>query len=85
MPSKRKESPQWRWRTLEQFDPGLRVAIVAAGGTITSLARLIGIAPQAIAQWTKVPADRIIEIERATGVDRERLRPDLYRRYRRAG
>ena len=37
--------------------------------------------PQAISQWDQVPAERVVEVERATGVPRERLRPDLFREF----
>jgi DNA-binding transcriptional regulator YdaS (Cro superfamily) len=79
MAAKRRRAT-WRWRSPEDFDPGLRLAVKAAGGTMTDLARLLGIAPQAIAQWDEIPAGRILDIERVTKVDREKLRPDLYRR-----
>ena len=71
-----------RWRHPEQLNPGLRLAVEAAGGSMTDLARLLGIAPQAVAQWDEVPAGRILDVERVTKVARERLRPDLYRRHR---
>lgn len=61
------------------MNSGLRAAIKAAGG-IRPLARALGITHQAILQWKRVPAERVIEIERITGIDREHLRPDLYRR-----
>lgn len=35
---------------------------------------------QAISQWTRVPAERVAHVEAATGIPREQLRPDLYRR-----
>jgi DNA-binding transcriptional regulator YdaS (Cro superfamily) len=60
-------------------DPGLQAAIDAVGG-LRALARLLGISASAIAQWRRVPAHRIVEIELGTGVPREILRPDLYRR-----
>lgn len=60
------------------MDEGLKLAIEAAGG-LRALARLLGITYQAIQQWERVPAERVVEIERLTGVPRERLRPDLYR------
>ncbi len=52
-------------------------AIGRAGG-VAALARAIGATPQAVSQWRRAPAARAIEIERLTGVSRERLRPDLY-------
>ena len=57
---------------------GLDAAIEAAG-SVTELARRIGVSSQAISQWSRVPPSRIIEIEDATSVPREVLRPDLYR------
>jgi DNA-binding transcriptional regulator YdaS (Cro superfamily) len=51
----------------------------AVGGAV-GLSKLIGITSQAISQWKRVPADRIVDVERATGIPREELRPDLYRR-----
>ena len=45
---------------------------------MSELARVLGLSSAAIAQWKRIPAERIVEIERATGVRREVLRPDLY-------
>lgn len=42
------------------------------------LARDLGITHGAVNQWTRVPAERVIEVERATGIPRQELRPDLY-------
>ena len=36
------------------------------------------LSPQAVSQWKQVPAERVLDVERATGVSRNRLRPDLY-------
>jgi DNA-binding transcriptional regulator YdaS (Cro superfamily) len=60
-------------------DTGLLLAIEAAGG-IRPLARKLGIDHTSILQWKQIPATRLIAVEAATGVDREILRPDLYRR-----
>jgi DNA-binding transcriptional regulator YdaS (Cro superfamily) len=60
-------------------DRGLKKAITAAG-RLRELARRLHITHAAIRKWQKPPAGRIIEIERVTGVQREELRPDLYRR-----
>jgi TorA maturation chaperone TorD len=58
-------------------DPGLSEAIRAAGG-VSELARQIGIAQPSVSNWMRVPAERVISVESATGVDRAVLRPDLY-------
>lgn len=49
----------------------------AAGG-VNNLARQIGITSQAISQWDRVPAERVLAVETATGVSRHDLRPDIY-------
>ena len=56
-----------------------RLASEAVGG-VTKLASALGIAPQAISQWKKIPAGRVLQIEAATEgrVTRHDLRPDLY-------
>jgi len=58
-------------------DPGLEEAIRAAGG-ITELARRIGISQPSVSNWARVPAERVLSVEAATGVVRAILRPDLY-------
>lgn len=58
-------------------DTGLCQAIDAAGG-VAQLARKIGIAQPSVSNWTKVPAERVVAVETATGVPRQHLRPDLY-------
>lgn len=60
-------------------DTALEKAITAAGGT-AALARTINVTPQAISQWERVPAERVIAVEEASGgkVTRSDLRPDLY-------
>lgn len=55
-------------------------------GSLAELARRIGVTKAAVWQWeneTKVPAERCIDIERATGgaVTCEELRPDLAERW----
>jgi DNA-binding transcriptional regulator YdaS (Cro superfamily) len=42
------------------------------------LAKALGITHGAVNQWRRVPAERVIEVERVTGIPREKLRPDLY-------
>jgi DNA-binding transcriptional regulator YdaS (Cro superfamily) len=52
----------------------------AIAGSWANLANFIGVSPQAISQWKRVPSARVIAVERATGVSRHDLRPDLYPR-----
>jgi len=60
-------------------DYALARAINEVGGT-AALARAINVTPQAISQWDRVPAERALAVEQATGgkVTRHELRPDLY-------
>jgi len=58
-------------------EPGLEEAIRAAGG-VSELARRLGIAQPSVSNWDRVPAERVASVEQATGVDRARLRPDLF-------
>jgi TorA maturation chaperone TorD len=58
-------------------DAGLCRAIDVAGG-VAQLARKIGIAQPSVSNWNRVPAQRVIAVESATGVSRQQLRPDLY-------
>ena len=60
-------------------DEALERAISESGGVVY-LARTLKVTPQAISQWDRVPAERVIAVEEATGgkVLRGVLRPDLY-------
>lgn len=58
-------------------DPGLDKAIRAAGD-ITQLARWIGIPQPSVSSWSRIPAERVLAVEAATGIARAVLRPDLY-------
>lgn len=46
---------------------------------LARLAREIGITRGAVAQWDKVPAERIGDVSRVTGIPFEVLRPDLFK------
>ena len=58
-------------------DLGLEEAIRVAGGG-GALARKIGISQPSISNWSRVPPERVLAVEAATGVGRAILRPDLY-------
>ncbi len=60
------------------MEASLESAKKSAGGSV-GLAKALGdITPQAISQWTKVPAERVLDVERITGVSRYELRPDIF-------
>jgi TorA maturation chaperone TorD len=58
-------------------DRGLQEAIRAVGG-VTELARRIGISQPSVSNWSRVPAERVLQVENASGIARTILRPDLY-------
>src|SRR5512142_3327741 len=58
-------------------DRGVQEAILAAGG-VTELARRIGMSQPSVSNWSRIPAERVLTVEAATGVARAILRPDLY-------
>jgi len=55
----------------------LNRAIENAGG-IVALAAAVGVTHQAISQWRRCPPLRVLDVERATGIPRHELRPDIY-------
>lgn len=60
-------------------DAALERAIEAAGGPV-KLGAELEITSQAISQWDRCPAERVIAVERACArtVTRQELRPDIY-------
>lgn len=49
----------------------------------TELARRLGVRQSVVSNWKsrgQIPAERVLEVERVTGVSRHDLRPDLYPR-----
>lgn len=51
-----------------------------AGGP-SKLAEALGdLSSQAVSQWKRIPATRVIAVEGITGIPRHDLRPDLYPR-----
>jgi DNA-binding transcriptional regulator YdaS (Cro superfamily) len=53
--------------------------IRAKRGQIAHIATKLNITSPAVTKWRRVPAERVIDVERITGISREELRPDLYR------
>ena len=51
-----------------------------AGG-VTKVASLLGSPLGTVSAWAtrnRIPAERVLDVERATGIPRHELRPDLY-------
>lgn len=55
----------------------IREAADNVGGVI-SLSLALGLSRAAVSQWTKVPPDHVLDVERLTGVSRHKLRPDIF-------
>ena len=55
-------------------------AAIRAVGTAQKFAEMIGVTPQAVSQWRRVPALRVLKVEAVSGVSRHDLRPDIYPR-----
>jgi DNA-binding transcriptional regulator YdaS (Cro superfamily) len=62
----------------ETQTPLERAKAVLKGNTALARALPGDITPQAVSQWKRVPAERVLDVERATGVPRHELRPDIY-------
>lgn len=53
-------------------------AKTTAGGPAALAKALGGVSSQAVSQWKKVPAERVLDVERITGISRHELRPDVF-------
>ena len=51
-------------------------------GTVSELARQLGIRHPALYKWRQVPAERVLKLEQITGISRHDIRPDIYPRDR---
>lgn len=68
---------------MNEQQKALEEAMVKCGNTYESFAKQLGITKQAVAQFMKtgnVTAERAVQIEHVSGVQRERLRPDIFDR-----
>jgi DNA-binding transcriptional regulator YdaS (Cro superfamily) len=59
----------------EMTFPDMLRAAGIKGGVV---AAQLGITHGAISQWDKVPVERVLDVERVTGIPRHELRPDIY-------
>lgn len=62
--------------------PDLKILLAERGLRLTDLARMCGVSNAAATNWCKrepgIPLIRVFEVEKATGIPREKLRPDLF-------
>jgi DNA-binding transcriptional regulator YdaS (Cro superfamily) len=58
------------------MDDGMQL-LRAKRGAMAAAAREAGITRQAVADWERVPAEHLPAVERATGIPRHVLRPDI--------
>lgn len=56
----------------------LKEYLNAERGRRIALAEALNINPSAISQWKDVPLNRVVDIEKATGISRHDLRPDFF-------
>lgn len=63
---------------MRQID--LRYLLKAKGINLTGLAALIGVDKATTTRWSqrRIPAERVLQVEKVTGVPRHELRPDIY-------
>jgi DNA-binding transcriptional regulator YdaS (Cro superfamily) len=64
----------------ELSQPPILVHVAHKVGGFAALARKLGISRQAVDQWKRIPAERVIEIEKLSQISRHELRPDLHPR-----
>lgn len=57
--------------------PVLKV-IIQRVGSVSALARALGISVAAVSGWREVPPDRVLQVEELTGVSRHIQRPDVF-------
>lgn len=71
------------WHLARMSKLGWQIAVDAAAkkkGTLTAVARALGITRQAIHMWPEIgpPARHVIPLEEMSGVSRHQIRPDLF-------
>lgn len=58
----------------------LKALVKARGLKLIDLSRGLGVDKSTVTRWARkrVPAERVVDLERVTGIPRHALRPDLY-------
>jgi DNA-binding transcriptional regulator YdaS (Cro superfamily) len=65
---------------MTERDAGIVLAIQAVGG-VRALARAVGVSHVSVVRWHLIPVRHLIKIEQITGIDRAKLRPDIFISY----
>jgi len=52
--------------------------IASKAGGVVALSKALGLSRAAVSQWKRIPIDRVMDVERLTGVSRIELRPDVF-------
>jgi len=73
----KRRCPHERKAVANVRERGLEEAIKAVGG-VGALARALGISQPSVSSWNRVPSERVIAVEKVSGIGRHILRPDLY-------
>lgn len=62
------------------MDTVLRSLLADRNLRLVDLANLVGVDKATVTRWARrrIPAERVLDVERLTGVPRGALRPDLY-------
>lgn len=49
-------------------------------GSLAAISKTLGVHVASVMRWAdgRVPAERVLDVERATGISRHDLRPDIY-------
>lgn len=64
---------------MRKRNPVIGVAAKKLGG-IVALSEALGLSRGAASQWREIPIDHVARLEKLTGIPREVLRPDVFRR-----
>lgn len=66
--------------TIQPMSDNLKFRIRSSGKKLAEVAEAMGVDKSSVTRWTqnRVPAERVLEMERITGIPRHELRPDIF-------
>jgi DNA-binding transcriptional regulator YdaS (Cro superfamily) len=67
------------YRVVRKRNPIIFKAARKLGG-IVAMSQALGLSRGAASQWQEIPVDHVAKLEKLTGIPREVLRPDIFRR-----